>query len=199
MSRHLGARNLGNNPIRSNDPALIITMNSVYAITHDRQRETQVSGRTDQFDALPQVEVHDASLEIGLVWTVDEIEAVRRFAKVGLDTINRFFDPSRRQASRTEKTEQTRPARGFDDLGRADPIGHGAREIWIFETMIGTERSITQPFHSAGRDVSLDRKRAIGSYAAECRDAALSDSKLAVAADRNQRISNLSYRSRQIC
>ena len=90
---------------------------------------------------------------------MDQIEAEGDVAQRGLQPVNGRLHPLRREARGAEERQHAGPAHLFDDLARADAIGHRPRDVRVAKPMILTKRWVAQLFRPARRQHSDDRQR----------------------------------------
>ena len=111
-----------------------------------------------------EVEVHGGLFKQGFVGAVDQVEAPGPRANAGLDLIDGAFDHRGREAGRTKECEHAGLGHRFDDLDRADSVGHGSRQVGKAQAVVAAETFTAQVGGNARWRVCADHyPRLVGS------------------------------------
>ena len=157
LRRHLNARHLGDDLVRSDSSALRVAANARHAVAHQWQREAQIGRGLDQADTAAQIERGDRRFKISLIRAMNQIEAVRHDHPVRPSAhrrrqlVNRRLDALQTQARRAEKTEHAGFAHRLNQRHRRNAVGHGASHVGIAQAVVGAKSGVAKIFRAKRR------------------------------------------------
>ncbi len=129
-------------------------MDAVQAIAHHRQRQIEKRRRLDKSNAAAEIKINDGAFEARLARTVDEVEPVGRLAEIFLNTVESGLNGLHRQAGGSKKCQHAGSAHRFDDVRRADTVGHRSGQVRITNAMIAAKSRIAEVLQTVGGSIS---------------------------------------------